>query len=401
VLAWLLLTAGLTLTPAPAHAQGDSVPPPDFEIPVPLGHDRMDKGGLYLFGEFVMYRQTNPLRNQVIAFRGFQDLDGSIDGVPGKFIGSHTPALNVTDADGPITYQPGFKFGIGWRFENGWALDLSYLNLQKAVYPATASIVPQGGHLGDRQADSFLFSPVFNFPNDYAGPIVSQSQLTLLGSAKVALGLPGATFGIWNAASIMSESFTQRYSEADSNLRVPIFETECWRTYGLVGPRFAWIWEKFQWRTVSEDLQGNATPFDVAIYNNIVSNRMYGVHCGFGNDWYLGHGVGISLEADIAGLLDIVKERANYQLGAKNAPPISKRSITEYTVVPEPSGNLQVWWYPHPAVQVRFGWDVKAFFNTIGSRNPVDFDWGRVSPAFDHIGFRGFDGFNAGIGVIF
>lgn len=394
-LAWLL-TAGMALAPATARAQ--ELPRPDFELPVPLGHDRMDKGGLFVAAEFAMFRQTNPLRHQDLAFRGFVDFNGGVTGVPGAFVGDHSVALDARDAGGPGTYQPGFKVGIGWRFHDGSVLEVNYMWLQKAVYNATATGPgTPGSRFGANLENTFLWSPVSNFPSAYSGPIVdSFGNDADVGNSK----LPGAGFGIWNAADIMSIDFQQRTQQLEATWRKPIFDTEYWRCYGLIGPRFFWIWERFKWRTVDEDLQGNASPLDVAVYTNIVSNRMYGAHMGVGNEWYLGHGFAVSLDLQGAVFIDIIKERAKYELGEKDAPPQNKRSITDYTGVPEIEGSLNLWWYPHEAIQLRVGYDAMVFFNTKASRTPVDFNWGAVAPPYEHV-IRVFDGLNAGIALIF
>ena len=53
----------------------------DPNIPLPLGHPRMDVvGGIYTSMEFAMYRQTNPIGHQLAAVRGFTDVDGSVTG---------------------------------------------------------------------------------------------------------------------------------------------------------------------------------------------------------------------------------------------------------------------------------------------------------------------------------
>src|SRR5262249_27060333 len=280
-----LLTAVLALIPGLALGQGPELPRPDFELPVPLGHDRIDKGGLYVLGEFVMFEQTNPIRTQPLAFSGFQEFTGGttgISGIPGMFIGNHTLRLDANDVSGPKTFQPGFKIGIGWRFEDGSVLEINYFNLQKAVYNHTATFVPPNGDFGDNGANLFLFSPVFNFPQQFGGPPNKVGTL-------FPFNIPGNVFGIWNGASVESIQFNQRTSGGDIVYRVPISEVECYRCYGLIGPRFFWIWERFKWTTLSTDANGDSNATDAAVYTNIVSNRMYGAHMGLGQDWYLGH----------------------------------------------------------------------------------------------------------------
>ena len=78
---WLaiLLTVGVAVVANRAQAQEDStLNPDDPVVPLPLGHDRMSKGGFYVGTEFVYFRQTNPIRDQVVAVRGILDFDGSI-----------------------------------------------------------------------------------------------------------------------------------------------------------------------------------------------------------------------------------------------------------------------------------------------------------------------------------
>jgi hypothetical protein len=395
---WLacVLTAGLALWPGKAHGQGAEFPRPDVEIPWPLGHDRIDKGGLFLAAEFLMWQQNNPVHSQIIAKRGFQEFSGGtlgITGIPGAFLGSGKPALDAQDVGGPTTFQPGFKIDIGWRFEDGSVLDVSYLNLQKAVYTHTATLVPPNGQFGDNGADLFLFSPVFNFPAQYGGPANKVGTL-------FPFNIPGNVFGIWNGATRETIEFDQRTQEIQAQYRVPIYETECWRSYGLVGPRFFWIWERFKWTTVSSNADGEEQPFWSAIYTNIVSNRMYGPFIGCGQDWYLGHGFAVNLDVDVAVLLDIARERAEYALGEKDLPPINKRTRTTYTVVPEGHASANIWWYPTEAVQLRVGYQAMGFLNTRGFHTPVDFNWGAVDPPYKHIN-RYFQGLNAGIAIIF
>jgi hypothetical protein len=390
LLFWLL-AAGMALYPlAAARGQGTyEVPQPDVPIPVPLGHDRMETGGFFVTGEYVMYRQTNPLQHQPIAVTGFFDADGSITGHVGKFVGSGKPVLFADDVGGPATYQPGFRVGAGWRFEDGSSVEISWMNLLEANYGAVETLARPHFFGGRHLENTFLSSPVFNFPAEFAGP-----------DKKVDAGNAGATFGIWNAASVMSLNFIQRTEEVAATFRVPIFDTDCWRCYGLVGPRFFWEWERFAWRTVDYDTAGDVPqPNWVGLYTNIVSNRMYGAFIGCGNEWYCGHGFAVSLDTQVAGYLDYVREIAKYETGMKDGIA-NRRSKIDYNVVPEVRANLNLWWYPVEGVQVRLGYDLMAFFNTIAAPNPVSFNYGGIDPAWQSQ-TRFYDGINAGIAFIF
>ncbi len=99
---------------------GEDYAPPDVVFPFPLGSTHPEEGGLYLATEFIAYRQTNPLKDQVVAVRGFQVTSQTIEfqdstgrnftttlGPSGTFIGSGASALNVNQVTGPNDYQPG------------------------------------------------------------------------------------------------------------------------------------------------------------------------------------------------------------------------------------------------------------------------------------------------------
>jgi hypothetical protein len=414
----LLLTAGVAL--APAAARGQDYTKPDPVIPLPLYHDRPETGGFFGYGEFLLFRQTNPLQHQVIATRGLVDFDGSITAalngtvvepitvnqtappfilpgtrLPGTFIGSNRPALFADDAGGPSTYQPGFSIGGGWRFRNGVVIDINWWHLAEAKYAAVASLVPGGNpplQAGGLLSESFLFSPVYNFPNDYAGP-----------AQKIALGDPFAAYGIWNGASVETITFIQRFDQYDITGRIPIYEDDCNRCYGLIGPRLTWIWEKFKWRVVGQDSFGNAGQDDVALYTNMVSNRMYGAHVGCGYERRLGDSpigtFSLSVDLQVALLLDVVKEVAKYERG--DFETSARRAATQFTVVPEAQAVANLWWFPIEGVQIRVGYDFAAFFNTVASPNPVSFNYGGLDPPFERGHTRFLDGFTAGIGFIF
>src|SRR6266404_573964 len=185
---WLALaiTGGLAFLPAIALAQpgggdldvGRAMP----VIPLPIYHDRPESGGFYAFTEFCMVRQTRNLGNQLVAKRGFVDVDGSVQagltgsfgidasgfvffqpgptGPPGQFFGTGTQALNVSDLNtSQLTYAPGMILGLGWRFSDGSAIEGRWKQTVSSRYNVGADIIPNGFAVGPILADTFLFSP--------------------------------------------------------------------------------------------------------------------------------------------------------------------------------------------------------------------------------------------------
>ena len=370
------------------------VPPQTGYLPGPLGHPRMENGGLFVAGEFLYMTQNIPLTHQRVASRGFLDLDGSISGTPHTFLGSANSALDVRELHRTAgTYVPGFNFVIGWRFDDGLVLSTSWMHLITARYSASANLLQRGLQLGPNGADTFMFSPVYNFPVDFAGE-----------KKNVGAGDNGATFGIWNAASINQEIFAQRFDRFDLLMaRVPIWQTECYRTYGLVGPQYIHLWQRFQWKSVSEDTSGNSAADDAATYSNIVSNNLYGLCIGSGNDWWLGAspigGFSVTLDGQIGLYWDFVKERAKYELGDRTFAAQHARNVNE--LVPGFQATLALWYYPWEAVQIKLGYDVMGFFNTVSSPKPIDFNFGSISPKFQSGTFNFINGLTFGVGITF
>src|SRR5262249_55226443 len=149
-------------------------------LPLPLWHDHPEKGGFYAAGEYLYWRMTNPLKQQVVAERGLDDVGGSPhharqelrplvvapanrlapltpppkphtggpvlnpDGtvklfpvpappaVNGAFFGSGATALDVHQLTGPNTYQPGFGVTLGWKFCDGFTLEFSWKHLTES-----------------------------------------------------------------------------------------------------------------------------------------------------------------------------------------------------------------------------------------------------------------------------
>src|SRR5205807_1989323 len=124
---------------------------------------------------------------------------------------------------------------------------------------------------------------------------------------------------IWNAASLETISYVQRFDMIDLSLRIPVWQSDCYRTYGLLGPRGATLFDQFKWRTVDADVNGLSNSGTVANYRNTTTNLLYGVAAGFGNELYLGNtpigAFSVSVDLEVAGYMDFSKARANYELG--------------------------------------------------------------------------------------
>jgi hypothetical protein len=386
---WLFLFGALLMAPLRVRAQNYEVPPVDFTGP--LSHPRYESGGFFAVLEGLYWRTNRTLASETVAIRGFVDVDGSINGTAGRFVGSGREALNVDQLQGPGSWQPGFSLGLGWRFEEGTVLTLNWYHLVNARYSATASLAPPGLQGGQGLPDTFLFSRVFNFPIDYAG-----------NPFNLGVGNPGATFGIWNAASLETISYVQRFDMVDFTMRVPIWQTDCYRSYGLIGPRGATLYDQFKWRTVDADQNGLSNNGTIADYSNITSNRLYGAGLGMGNEWYLGDTpIGaFSVSVDVEGSLymDLIKGRASYQLGDRSTE--ARRARNMASLVPSAEGRISLHWFPWEAVEFQIGYDVFSFFNTYASPYPIDFNYGNINPSWSPV-TRLFQGVKFGIGLTF
>ncbi len=403
--AWMALaTAGVrgqsTGNPVPEYA------PADPQLPVPLGSTRPEDGGLYFSTEFMFFRWNNPLRDQQVAYRGFQVSDNTVPGFSvGEFVGSHALALDTAQLTGQDSYQPGFRLGAGWKFSDGSALSISYFFLTEASYRSSATLAAPNG-LGANLEDSFLFAPVVNFPPDYAGASnkVLFPLITATGTNR-SLGPPQFAFGAWNGASVMTQSYLMRFQEWDITYRQIVYETEDYRVNGLVGPRMDWLWDRYRWTstTYSADANGTLTagPQDIAAYNNVTSNRLWGVTAGCQTECYLGHG--FAFMAEVRGTLemDFVHMIAAYETADKFVGIAeNKRSKRDWEISPGLQGTVYMMWYPWENIQVQVGYQAMAFFNTLSSPRPIDFDYSNLAPHYSTT-TRVLDGFMAGFGITF
>jgi hypothetical protein len=391
---WIMLIAGLFLAPSVLFAQGSytyEVPPAIFTGP--LSHPRYEDGGIYVGLEFLYWKTNRQLAAQNVAYRGFLALDNSIPGVnTGDFVGTHNPALNTNEVAGTGVFQPGWDLFIGWRFQGGVAVEMSWRHLTPANYQASASIIPPNYKAGSLLENTFLFAPVTNASTDWSGNDVN-----------VQGGAAGSTFGIWNAASFMKITLTQAIDVYQINVRIPMWDTDNYRSYGLIGPRIVTLQDKFAWLTIDADVNGNFTDDTQATYTNTVTNNMYGVHFGFGHEWYLGTtpagAFAVSLEGEAAVYANLVKASSNWDRGDGLVSLGRVRNMS--SIVPGVEARIGLWWYPWEAIQVHLGYDVMTFFNTIASRHPIDFNMGSNNPQFDNVLFRWTYGLNFGVTFVF
>ncbi len=361
----------------------------DPVIPIPTGQS--GQPGFYTGMEFVMLFQTKAIGYQQIAIRGFYDANGGITGKPGKFIGSGETALDTHQLGSGSTGMPGFRLEIGYKFDTGTRIYANYMQVYDAHYSAGATQAQYGFRSRPDLSDTFLTSKVYNFTPAFGGP---QFDTAADGGNSTF-----NTYGIWNAADIMDVKFTQRFQQAEFGIRTPIFATDYSSVYSLAGGRFAWFFERFQWRTVDIDNQGNNPPQSVALYTNTLSQRMYGAFVGCGHEIYLGSMFSSSLDLTAAGYMNVAKGAAKYKLGDESTQ--SKFGRETFSVVPSGTADLNLWFYPVEGVQMRLGYTGMTFFNTRYMRDPIGFNFGNINPDYGVKYFRLVHGFNAGIGFFF
>src|SRR5262249_26452626 len=156
---------------------------------------------------------------------------GAVSGAPGSFIGDGDEALNTGALRGSQLFTPGFDLTLGYRFKDGFAVQASWWHLATAKYAAVAGPIPPGGNVGADLENTFISSPVTNLPPNFAGP---PNDVLIPGSVSAAnpggIAATGAGFGVFNAASAMRIEFSQRYDMVEVQGRVPIMETDNFRS---------------------------------------------------------------------------------------------------------------------------------------------------------------------------
>jgi hypothetical protein len=386
---FVVACALLGLAAPSARAQYYEVPQTDFTAF--LSHPRYEDGGFFVAMEFLWWQQSKVIREQAVGTRGFYDFSGAQTGTPGFHIGSNQIALD-TSYLGPMTFTPGWALTMGWRFESGVSVQASWYHLQQAAYSAFASTIPPAGRQSADLADTFISAPVFNFPPEFAGANGNIQGVD-----------PGVTYGVWNAATSMQLLLVQRFEYWDIGARIPMWQTDTYRTYGLMGAKHVSMWERFKWRTNDADPTGGASNETVADYFNVVSNQLYGPHMGGGAEWYMGStpigAFSVSIDGQAGLYFDFANVRASYVRADQLTGASRHRRLS--SLVPGVDAKASLWWYPWEAIQCHVGFDGLAFFNTVGSPKPVDFNFGELSPHFEHGLFRYLYGFSFGIGFVF
>jgi hypothetical protein len=411
--------------------------------------------GLYVASEFLIMRMNSPLRHQALAYRGFIDHFGQLDGdhnsqiitlldttngdaflnnffllpgAPGHFVGSHEVALDQNDIGG-LKFAPGVRMTIGYRFRDGVSVEFVWHQMENIKHSAIAGLTGPTFNGGRQFENSFLTAPFFNIPPDLAGPgadvisnvvpvpvpqgvsvisvpgvdvppaqagvFVTADEIALLEQLR---GLPLAAYGIFNAAETMYLNFTQSFISMELNFRLPVYQDEHFRTYAILGVRQIHITENFEFRTIDQDIFGLERPEWSATYGNKIDQIMYGLQCGSGNEVYLGGGWALSVEGRVGAFGDTISEHTKIERGDLEYSVSHRRKDT--SVVPMFQAGGYLWWYPIEGVQLRAGYEFLGLFNVKRSPHQVDFNVGTLQPEFKDMFLR-LDGFTVGASLIF
>jgi hypothetical protein len=394
-----VLFVGVTSSKAQQTNNYDFSGIPANPVPLPIGPDKASSGGFYGAIEVAFMSQTRPLGNQVVAVYGFRDSIGAFSGTPGTFVGSGAIAL-TTGQLGRSTYQPGYEITLGYKFESGFAISLSYMDLVDAKYTAGASGPGNISNPGNLNQNTYLYSGVYNFTNYYSGPKIRtfDDQFSQEFSP---FPITGRLYGIWNGATYETISFIQHFSNLDITGRAPVMETDYSRTYALMGFRYSQISERFNWFTVATDVNGNSDGTDAANYNNTLKQRMFGAFLGCGNEVYLGNNFALSLDATAALMLDFARASADYEREDRASGTQSKNKFDQYSVVPNVGLKPSFWWYPIKGVSVRASYNALMYFNTYQMTDPIGWNFGDIEPGYTHKAFRMTQGIEIGVGISF
>ena len=262
-------------------------------------HDQ--ESGLFFAAEYLIIRLDNPLGDELLAMRGIKDFDGTILGTPGAFIGSGSRALSTKDAS-QEKWSPGYRFTLGWRFENDMSIYANYMQMVTNRSVATASLCPARSTWRPTSPTRSCLCRFFNYSAFFAGPdadVVSQVS-----------GADVPAYGIFNAAEQVLIQLEQKMWSWEITGKFPVQLVEGCRTYCLAGPRFMYLEEHFKFRITDLTLNGELANTNVALILQRLDEQVPGrpERLGHGND--LGGGVGVTLEGRL-GLFANIRKGSN------------------------------------------------------------------------------------------
>ena len=326
--------------------EGFYVPPKPFIGP--FSHPNYENGGFYFGAEFVF---TSPRRGRSCRNRsptaGSWTPPACSPAWPARWSAAAEEALNTNQVQGQGSFQPGVNifFGYDSKRRGGAAGVAAPDRIALLRQCRRAAHRPESGQLRGRTLP--VRSGDLNWPN---WPTSGNFSSVLIG------GVPavGATPGIWNAASEMSEQFIQRLEIIQLHCRVPWWETENYRAYGTFGPRA--IHHVGRIRMVHGPARRGrpcrATPARL-VHQYHVEPALWCLF-GTGHDWYLWiralRRLRPRLQLNGGLYMDFVKGRAGYELANKSTE--NHRATNFYSLVPGFDGKIGLMWYPWEAIQV-------------------------------------------------
>ena len=153
---------------------------------------------------------------------------------------------------------------------------------------------------------------------------------------------------------MMDIKFTQRYQEMNIGVRVPMFQTDYSRVYGMAGGRFALVLRAVhladrELRQRRNRIPALTPPITPTPSRSACTARSSGAGTRSSSPTQFS----VSLRPDRCPLLDVAKQRAKYELGDETVQ--SKWGREEFRLVPNANADLNLWWYPIEGVQIRVG----------------------------------------------
>ena len=322
--------------------------------------------------------------------------------VPGNFLGTGTPALFTDDLRGQESFEPGYRITLGYRFDNGTAIETSYMALQKVTYSANASLIPHELCQPGGRAVPGRFVHLGTVLQSAAGIRRGQPED---GARQPRLGLRHLQRRQQHVDELpASSSRTGTFAAGCRGTRTTAPASTVTLAAGSPGSGSSSGCGPFP-----PTSSATARRTDVGVYRKrrfqphvrpVRRHRVRTVSSATAS--------ASALETEAAFLLDIVKERANVQNGDRNdAPPGTpfvsvKKAATNF----QPGRRIRrptprCTWYPIEGIQLRAGYNFMTFLNTVDMQDPIAFDARNFDPNWQNRAIRFMDGFNAGIGFIF